>query len=228
MNKFALIFASLAAIAQHTPALAQETGTLITRKAAQIDGNSVADSRRAMEDFAKCLVSREGGRVSKLIDLPVDTKDAENALDAIYGQTDECLSDGQLRMNELGLRGAIFQALYERDYSANAVLSFPAELQTGYRNNYPAELSDKARMYVSLNHFSECVARADPNGVRQLITSRVGSSTETTSFTALLPKLSACIVKDNEIRFSKSNLKGFLAEGLYRLSRASSQKVSGE
>ncbi len=228
MMKFVFVLAPLVLVALQPPAFAQETGTLITRKAAQIDGNSIADSRRAMEDFAKCLVSREGGRVAKLIDLPVDTKAADAALDAIYGQTDECLSDGQLRMNELGIRGAIFQALYERDFSTNSVLSFPAELQTGYRSMYPAELSDKARMYVSLNHFSECVARADPNGVRQLITSRVESSTETTSFAALLPKFSACIVKDNEIRFSKSNLKGFLAEGLYRLSRASSQKVAGQ
>lgn len=223
-------FALLAFVAVLAPnvAVAQETGTLITRKAAQIDGASVSDARRAMEDFASCLVAREKGRVSKLIDLPVDTKESDKAFDAIFGQTDGCLSDGQLRMNELGLRGAIFQALYKRDYAANEILAFPPEVQTGYRNLYPAELSDKARMYVSLNHFSECVTRADPNAVRQLITSQVGSSTETATFAAITPKLSACIVKDNEIRFSKSNLKGFLAEGLYRLSRASNQKAAGQ
>jgi hypothetical protein len=228
MRQRALFLVALLAGLCPSLAIAQETGTLITRRAAQIDSTSVNGARRAMEDFAACLVAREKGRVATLIDLPVDTKESDKAFDAIFGQNDECLSDGQLRLNELGLRGAIFQALYKRDYATSNILAFPPEVQTGYRDLYPAELSEKARMYVSLNHFSECVTRADPSAVRQLITSQVGSSTETTTFAALLPKLSACIVKDNEIRFSKGNLKGFLAEGIYRLSRASAQKAAGQ
>lgn len=226
MKKLILALGAFALLSPHI-LVAQETGTLITRKAAQIDGNSEVDARRAAEDFGACLTDREKGRIAKLVDLAVDTKEYETVYKALYNQSDECLSDGTLRIGELALRGAIFQALYTRDYSSNSILSFPPEVKTGYRGLYPAELSDKARMYLSLENFGECVVRVDPNNVRLLVTSRVGSSTENEAFRLLMPRFSACIVKDNEIRFSRTNLKGFLAEGLYRLSRAATANKEG-
>ncbi|MBK6706344.1 MAG: hypothetical protein IPG54_02220 [Sphingomonadales bacterium] len=200
---------------------AQETGTLITRKAAQIDTLSEAGARQAMEQFGECIVSREKGRTAKLIDPRVATTKHDKLLDATVHSADQCLSDGTLRTSTLMMRGAIFQALYRRDYAAaDAPIAFPAELKSGYRALYPAELSDEARMYLSLNHFGECVSRADGPAVRQLVLSRAGSASESEAITVLMPRFSACIVKDNTIRFSRSNLKGALSEGLYRLSRA--------
>jgi hypothetical protein len=43
----------------------QETGTLIQRKAAQIQDRGKNAARLAMESFAECLVSRSCGRISR-------------------------------------------------------------------------------------------------------------------------------------------------------------------
>lgn len=204
---------------------AQETGTLITRRAAQIDDDSPTAAQKAAEDFGTCLLSRERERMAKLIDLPVDSAEYAKLFDAMFGRTDQCLSDGTLKISELMLRGALFQALYRRDFSGDTELRFDPTVQTGYRDLYKAELSDKARMYVSLENFGECVSRADPYGVRALVLSRPGSSAESAALTQLHPRLAGCVVQGNQVRFSRANLKGILAEGLYRLSRASAQQT---
>jgi hypothetical protein len=203
---------------------AQETGTLIQRKAAQNYNITTGAARPFADAFGACLVSREKGRVAKLIDLPVDSKEHEKLFDSLNEYYDECVSDGTLRLSELTLRGSLFQALYLRDYAGSTATSFPTEIQTGYRQLYAVSLSDKARMYLSLENFGECVSRTDAQAVRALLRSVPSSAEEGQAVTALMPQLSACTTKDNTIRMTRSNLRGALAEGLYRLTRATAQQ----
>jgi hypothetical protein len=111
-----------------------------------------------MEQFGECIVSREKGRTAKLIDLRVDTTEHDKLLDAMVDSEDQCLSDGTLRSSTLMMRGAIFQvALPPRLCRCRC----PHRLSGGIEERcdralYPAELSDEARMYLSLNHFGEC------------------------------------------------------------------------
>lgn len=210
----------LVCLLSYQPAWAQETGTLITRRAAQIDSRDKNAARKTLEIFAKCIVDRQSGRASKIVDIRVDTPEYSKYLDGLHDYYDECISSGEFGYTYPLLRGAIFQALYLRKFKMSGPLTFDPALQTGYRAIYPETLSPDAQDSVAQVSFAECVSRADAEGVRNLLTTPPGSTTETEAVMRIGPKLGSCLSKGSKISFSKSVLKGMLAEGLYRLSVA--------
>lgn len=203
-------------------ATAQETGTLITRPSAEIDGRGPDRARRTMERFMACLVARHSGRAKAVTDLPIDSQQYQRTIRSMYESIDdECLSGGgQLSFSENLFRGGLFQALYEREFGDSGPTDFSAVTNTGYRQLYPEELSAEARAAIALEQFGECVSRADANGVRSFLRQSPGSAGEDQAIAGLRPKFAACIPQNNTIRFSPSVLKGAVAEGLYRLSVA--------
>jgi hypothetical protein len=212
------------ALATGGPAWAQETGTLITHKSAEIDGRGRDAARATMEAFAACTVSRFTGRAEALADVPVDSPRYERLFRNMYDSYgDECLSGmegGTLSFSSGLFRGALFQALYEREFKRDAPTDFSAVTDTGYLQLYSSPLSAEARTALALERFGECVARADARGVQKLLRQRPGSSDEDQAINALRPTFAACIPRDQTIRFSPSILKGAVAEGIYRLSKA--------
>ncbi len=64
------------------------------------------------------------------------------------------------------------------------------------------------------------MAKANPSATRRLLLSVSESGGETGIFAELTPSFSACIVQGEQLKFSKLILKGALAEGMYRLTRA--------
>lgn len=224
MKELGRLAIGLALAAAAGSAWAQETGTLITHKSAEIDGRGRDAARATMEAFAACTVSRFTGRALALTDVPVDSPRYERLFRNMYDGYDEvCLSGiegGTLSFSSALYRGALFQALYEREFKRNGPTDFSAVTDTGYRGLYSTPLSAEARTAIALEQFGECVSRADPSGVQKLLRQRAGSSDEDDAINALRPKFAACIPKDQTIRFSPSILKGAVAEGLYRLSKA--------
>lgn len=217
------LFASIAAFALFAvPAAAQETGTLITHRAAQIDGRGRDAARATMERFTSCAVSRQGGRAVGLIGLPVDSADYGRLSRAMFDTVgDVCLgSSGELSFSEGLFRGGLFLALYARDFARNGPTDFSAVEHSGYLQLYTSPLSDQARTALALEQFGECVSRADAAGVRALLPQLPGSAGEREAINALRPRFAACIPQNETIQFSASVLKGALAEGLYRLSVA--------
>ena len=205
-----------------TPSMSQETGTLITHPSAEIDGRGRDAARQTMEQFIACLVSRNSGRAIALAELPVDSAQYQRIARNMYDNIDDaCLSGaGRLSFSENLFRGALFQALYEREFGADGPTAFSPGTASGYRQIYPETLSAQARTAIALESFGECVARADADGARAFLRQLPGSSGEGEVINALRPRFAACIPVDNTIRFSASVLKGAVAEGLYRLSVA--------
>ena len=220
--KQGMIFgAGVAALMMGSIASAQETGTLIKRKPAQIDSRDKDAARQTLEAFSSCVVERQYGRAAKLINMPIDGADYKKQLGSLTSYYDECLSTGEFSMSFDLLRGGLFQAFYLREFKSKGPVNFDTQIVTGYRAMYPETFSDQARTSVALVNFAECVTRADGANVRLLMTMPAGSNGETGVFQSLAPKLGPCIVQGNQIKFSKAILKGALAEGLYRLSMAS-------
>ena len=204
------------------PAPAQETGTLVTHRAAQIDGRGRDAARLTMERFMACAVSRQSGRARNLTRLPIDSPDYQRSFRSLYDTIgDVCLgSNGELSFSEGLFRGGLFQALYAREFSDNGPTDFSAVTNSGYLQLYTSPLSDQARTALALEQFGECVSRADAAGVRNLLRQLPGSAGEREAINALRPRFAACIPQNETIQFSASVLKGALAEGIYRLSAA--------
>ena len=210
------------------PVTAQETGTLIKRRAAQIDEGNPNAGRLTMEAFGACLVSRSKGRVEKFVQMRVDAPEYRDYLKALFDRAeDQCLSSGQLRFHDIHLRGALFQALYAQEFKAGRRPDLGGAPGSNYRLLYPETLSGAARNAIALEQFGECVSRADPDSVHKLLRSLAGSSQETALFGSLTPRFGGCIPQGETLAFSKVILKGALAEGMYRLSKAAESAGPG-
>ena len=225
-----LLAGALVLAAVCTPAGAQETGTLIQHRAAQAEYRGKNAARVTMEQFAACLVSRSRGRVLKYAAMRADDPTYRKFMLSLFDASgDQCLSSGDLSFNPMVFRGTIFQALYAAEFPQDsaAPADFAGVPSTGFREAYGAQVAPEARGVVALEQFGECVARADGPGLRSLLNAIPGSSQETSLFNALVPKFSACIPQGETLAFSKVILKGALAEGMYRLSKAAAEPNSG-
>lgn len=204
------------------PAAAQVAGPYIPntgRAAASNSGKAdTAAVRATMRQFGICAVSRFKLRVHRLIELAVDAPPYSRELLSIA--QGECLDGGALKMPQPLFRGAIFEALYLSEFGRDPLPDFAAVKDSGYRQRYGAEVSDKARPLVALEQFGECVARSKGADIRALLQTQPGSAAESDAFDSLKDSFPPCIPTGETLTFSKAILRGALAEGIYWLSRA--------
>lgn len=139
--------------------------------------------------------------------------------------TYECLANGQLKIPHTNLRGAVFEALFLSVYG-DADLSFSADLQSNFEAESTADASAYARTVIALERFGECVARRHTSTVAVLLKSEPESEAEIAAIAMLKPKLGACVPKDETFSFSKTVIRGALAEGMYWLSKAAEDGAS--
>ena len=227
MIRTTMLAGMMLSVASH--AMAQETGSLITHNAAQYKGRGKGDARGVMLDFGSCLVSRSPGRVAKMLSLAADSAEYRKMGNAIFDRSDdECLSSGGVDGDGIGqlyfssglLRGALFNAIYLREFGRSGPADFSGVADTGYVVRYSAPMSTQAIAAIALEKYGECIAQADGANAKALILSGAGSADESAAFAALNPRFGTCLTKGNKIAFSKGMLRGVVAEGLYWLTRA--------
>jgi hypothetical protein len=184
------------------------------------------EADKAMADFAKCVVSdaRSRARAAAYV-RAIPTGTAFHDAGARMA-TPDCVprSFGTVRMqfDTQLFRAALFGALYQRDFgrgppppSFDAVqpLVIAAEFD-GPDSAIPAEI-------VFARIVGDCVARADPAAAHRLVTTRVASADEKEALGAVVPRLAGCVAAGRRTTFSRSMLRGLLAEALYKLRQAS-------
>lgn len=180
-----------------------------------------AEAQRVMLTYAACIVRRRRDGVVRFLAEPSGTDESRRLGDRIA--IDDCLVDGELRFNASLFRGALYEALYKKDYSARPLpASFAGVPPIRYSAKDPATLTGRARSWLALNEFADCVVRATPGAVRALIASEVTSAAEAAAFRQVQPALGGCLTSGVELSFSRPVLRGLIAESLYRLTAAAS------
>ena len=219
----ALGIVSLLALATtSSAAVAQETGTLITKRPATVDGTSKAATRRTMQQFAVCTMSRSSGRVEVALNAPLGPAYSRLMSDLADA---ECLGgDAVLRIPPDVLRGTLFEAAYDKKFGRSGPTDFAAVPPINYLAGYSEALSSDYANTIALAQFGDCVARADGVNARKMMTTDPEMAAESAVIAALAPKFAACIPQGRTIRFSRSVARGAIAEGLYRLSRAAEEQ----
>ena len=221
----ALAASSCAGWAQSSAGSSPETGSLISRRAAQISGTTKTDARRTTRDFGACVLKRFPKYGERLAVEPVHTAEYNKLLNRVT--IDDCLSHGELTMPWNVVRTAIIEALYVERYGRRGPTDFSQVPPIDYLAGYPAELPANARTVVALGKFGDCVGRKDPVNARALAVSIPGSADETQRFRFLSPSFNACVIQGEKLTFSKSVIRGAVSEGLYRLSRTTDQASDG-
>jgi hypothetical protein len=197
-------------------AWAQESGTLITHRPAGMNGTSRKDTRTTMRDFGRCVVAHSPGTVEKIITLHVDTPEYDRMLSS--AGIEDCLGEGELRIPPSIMRGSLFEASYIRHFGRSGPTDFSAVKPIDYFSGYPEKVAPEVQSIIAMSQFGDCVVRADAADAKALIISAPETPDETTMFAALAPVFGPCVAQGQKVVFSKTVLRGALAEGLYRLS----------
>ena len=180
-----------------TPALAQQTGSLLLDPAARLSDRNITpadQARETMDAYATCLVKTNRAGVSKLIDEGRLDKDVSKLA------TSECLVDGSLRMPPLLLSGAVYRALYIREFGVDA----PTPINTPlFKDEDP------------LQRFGSCVNIIDSVNSRLLVTALPATPKERFAVSALGPAFSRCVAGGNKIAFSLGTIQAVLARAAY-------------
>jgi len=139
--------------------------------------------------------------------------------------TSDCLRSGELRMSTELMRGALFRALYRRDFLRAA----PAFAEAPY--DFSKAVSDQTTLenqtYVILRRFASCAVRADPEDGRRLMLTAVASKAENEAFRGLTPHLGPCLPQGLEVKFSRMMIVNLVAEAMYRETKAGAAASSG-
>jgi hypothetical protein len=77
-------------------------------------------------------------------------------------------------------------------------------------------LPDDVRASILMVEYGSCVAKADPPGVAHLLATEAASVNEGNAFTALNPTMAACLPPGQQLKLTKFQLRGFVAEGAFR------------
>ena len=212
----------IAVLALAAPAIAQETGTLIQHRAAQMDeGRSTSHARSTLRQYGACVLDRYKGRVARMMAIAVDSDEYHRLSRAIVeGDGDACLSGGELSFGSAAFKAALFEAVYMRDFRFQEPDAIPPDLSSGYAALYQQPYSAEARNALALEQFGECVVRADARTARAVVLSDPGTSVEQDAFARVAPALGGCMPKGEKMELSKAIVRGAVAEALYRLSVA--------
>ncbi|WP_091148173.1 hypothetical protein [Novosphingobium sp. CF614] len=174
-----------------------------------ISGLSEADKGRVtLNAFAECMVGRSPGRVQTYLSMKADESHTEVYLDDFVVNS-KCLGNGALTIPSVLMRGAIFRALYLRDFAKDpaGLAAVPIDFSV-----YASQDSD----YYRRVSFGDCVARADFSTSAQFVRAQVGSTAENKALQQLKPRLSECLAKGASLTLNKSTLAAMLAEAVYR------------
>lgn len=225
MKSSAAIFISLSMLSSGVLAqdgsqagASSETGTLINRRPASVHGTSKRDARNTTRQFGQCVVQRSPVASLKLVNAAYGGPEYQNLIKNVYAE--ECLGGGELTMPQKLARSAVFEGLYLERFGRNGPVDFSKSAPIDYAAAYTSPVHEAAGEIVALGRFGDCVARADGVNAKAFILSMPETSAEGQAIAALKPKLGPCVPNGLKITFSRSVLRGAIAEGLYRLSVA--------
>jgi hypothetical protein len=204
----ALLSATLAAI----PAVAQ------AQTPARPPAPTAAELARNYA-FVGCAM-RGGSWASQLLHVTPNSPDEQRFAAAGGRRSANCVTQTQAPPQSTGaLRGIIAELLLRRDFN----------LATGARRSAPVArfamptvaaaqgLGTAEQASLVLVSIGECVARADRAGLGRLFATPAGTPEERAAFVALVPSIGACVPQGSSLPIQPRSMRGYLAEGAYRV-----------
>lgn len=215
-----------AMLAVTLPAHAQRTtGTRIGPDPASINNDGEEEARRVVRAFGNCVVRTRLNRARALVAQSANDAGHVGQLRELVNQ--DCLSNGELRMPPLLMRGAVFEGMvnvYHGNFRPTDLSSTPP---IDYRAIHNGEVTRFGGQVLGLNMVADCVFRRAPADSRALLDLNPGTGAERRAFEAVIPHLAPCINAGQTITFSRSVLRYALAEVVYRHAALAEQVRSG-
>jgi hypothetical protein len=212
-------------------AIASAAGTSMAQDPSGAVIYKPAEAERAMSGFATCLVAHRSGRAKaeRFLRMIPGTQEIRKAGVALADPG--CIPvgmGGRMRMQFDAdvLRASLFSALYKHDYRKTAApdLTSVAPLVVASEFDAGAVLPPEV---TALRILGDCAARNATADVHTLLLTDVRSKAEGPALAKVVPIMQRCLPEGRELRFSRSMLRGALAEALYKLRRAPASPSAG-
>lgn len=187
---------------------------------------SAKRAESAMYNYSKCLIRNK--KREKLVDdyllIPDGHPDQDNVNQKLI--VPGCAINGSRMSFEGSLfRRSLFTALYVKYYRNTK----PTDINVDYEVDYTAETSPKygtiTGAQLVLRKISDCTVRNNPIAVHNFIVAKLHSKSEKLALPNVVTALSNCLPNETELKFSRTILKGQLAEALYKLRASNIQNT---
>lgn len=201
---------------------------------------SADDSRKAVSDYARCVVKKRRVMASDAVVSTVGNYDLLKAYPKLIDS--DCVSGQVGRMAFAGdlFRYAMADALLRDEIATQPTVepNLLAPIDHYEPTEMPSMTNDKGRRiskkkyeqslryfgtalaYAQVSRFGECVVRANPAGAKALLLTDVTTDAERAAMVPLNLALANCLNAGERLTLTKEVLRGTVALNYYRLSKA--------
>ncbi len=236
----ALALLSLAATGPVAPQKAERPqppiGSHIPRALGAHDPDTYQYTRKESDQefaaYSDCLVSSKSGERASAAFLRMVPGSPGWGAAGKKLTTPTCLRTGfgrvTMRFNIVGLRPALFAAMYRRRFGKTPPVGFTDAPALTLEAMYDGNVTAFPRAPLEQLRFGNCVARNDATAVHRLLVARPWSEAENAALPAVTDAMGKCLTQDQTLRLSRSDVRGVLAEAMYHLAsgRAASAVVA--
>lgn len=170
------------------------------------------DTRRVVQDFARCIARRDAARVDRYL-----SSTTLRFSQVLGDRAEECLGaaagdESRLSGKSDTFRYALAEAYLVRKYR-EAGLPDVATIA-------PLEHPLEAGIPHGLGTLSECIIRKAPSESWGLLRTDAATPEEKTAFADLGPAMEACVSRGTTVKMQQFFMRGAIADSYYRLSKA--------
>jgi hypothetical protein len=179
-------------------------------------------SETMMAEYAACIADYKEKQVSSYINtIPYSKKSEASYKPLLEG---ECVSKQNFNLtsitfDDIQFRASIYDFLYRQAYKNTASLDYSQLEPSKYTAEYSGDSESIPAVTLVQRKFGDCVVRLAPNETRDLLSQKIWSEDESTRISALSPAMGQCLTSGLQLKFSRTLLRGTLAESLYKFNQ---------
>jgi hypothetical protein len=193
---------------------------------------SEIEAMAGLDKYADCVVGKRGLRSEVQVfirAIPGTQQWSELGGKLMVGECLRSLGGGggvQMSVRMDFLRMAVFGALYRREYRKNAPDMVEGLPPLSLASEFDGPSSQLLLSFRSHRALGDCVARSASADVHTLMFIAPGDARESAVIERIIPVMQGCLDEDQEVTIPHYDLRGILAESVYRLAQASSAALA--
>ena len=184
------------------------------------DGRVALDQKaaeNAMRDFAKCVVSSSKREAKALEFLKIPDGDPQQEVLGKAISVSGCAMPGsQMRFSGDLFSRAIYTALYGKYYKKTAPENLVFETLDNYQSEFVTTGTPVQPSQIAFRTFADCTVKGDAAAAHRFALSEIKSKAEIAALPMVMEAMQQCLSKGSQLRFSRTVLKGLVAESLYK------------
>jgi hypothetical protein len=166
---------------------------------------------------AACVAGRDPAAAAEILATAPYSRTERQKATSLLRSAQRCIHSGDaILTSPTLLRGAVAEALYEAQFTASQPLRTPAVPVTPSRLD--AAAPEAAARFAPAMALADCSVGAQPDTVRGVLATEVGSAEELTALRGLNSVFSGCLTQGSSLDADRATLRALLADSLYRWS----------